>query len=205
MKHIAYLRDSKLYNVEIEQLNLEPVEYDEIFIDKANSKALNRPELSKCMEALHSEVTLHIQSADRIAMSAVQFRKHVLQILETGAFLHLHEERIILGLDEKTKPMLKMLECIADLENRIFTESMLEAKVLKRLNKIPKIKGRKPAYTDDEMLSFFSRYELGESTESIIKDLTITKSTLYRAFQKIRQRIWGKSGKSTDRIIPPAD
>lgn len=205
MQHIAYIRDSATHLVEIEQLKLKPVEYNEVFIDVVDSKALNRPELIECIKILNADTTLHVQSADRLARNSVQLARHVKAIMETGALIHFHEEDLILGFDDKTAPMLKMLNCVADLESRIFTEHMLESKARVVKTKIRKKPGRKPAYSEDEILEFYRRYENGEPITEIIKGLTITANSLYRMFSNIKKQIWGKAKKSTDRLLPPTE
>lgn len=188
MRQIAYLRDSKSYQIEVEQLKLDPVEYDEVYIDIANSRTYNRPEFEECLATLDSDAILHVQSADRLAHDAIHFRKSIQKILATGAQLKLHEENIIFKLDNDTDVMLRMLDCVADLESRIFTEFMLESKVIKRKKKT---KQSRFSYSEEEMMGFFQRHEAGESVTEIAKNLSITTSTLYRIISRIKKRTFG--------------
>jgi len=194
MQHIAYLRDSKTYPVEIEQLKAEPIEYSEIYIDVVNAKSLRRPELEKCIASLNADKRLHVQSADRLARSAIQLRGFVEAILETEASIHFHEEGFILTDDDETKTMLRMLECVADLDSRIFTETMLESKFIKKRSAVKKTKF---TYSEDEMILFYKRHENGESATDIASGLTIGTSSLYRIFKRIEEKI-----SSVDRIVP---
>lgn len=199
MQHIAYLRDSKDYPVEIEQLKVDPIEYSEIFIDTVNAKALKRPELEKCIATLNADKTLHVQSADRLARSPIQLRNFIKKILKTEAAIHFHEEDMFLRKNIETELMLRMLDCVADLDSKIFTETMLESKFVK---KQARRKSTRFTYTEDEMVSFYQRHEAGESVADIASTLVISTSALYRIFAKVKRQLWGKEGKSHDRPIP---
>lgn len=194
MQHIAYLRDSKDYPVEIEQLKTDPIEYFEIFIDTVNAKSLRRPELELCIATLNVNKTLHVQSADRLARGSIQLRKFINQILKTEASIHFHDEGLILSDNDETKSMLKMLECVADLDSRIFTETMLESKFIKKHSAV---KRTRFTYSEDEMISFYKRYKDGEPAADIASTLTISISALYRIFKRVE-----KLKAITDRPIP---
>lgn len=176
---VGYLRVSALDQKELRQL--EGVEIDKRFTDKASGKDMHRPQLQQLMEYVREGDTVVCHAMDRLARNLDDLRKIVLGLTERG--VHVRFEKENLTFTGEDSPMshllLSVMGAFAQFERDLIRERQREGIALAKLRAGAYV-GRKHSLTPAQAKDLCRRVALGESKTKLAEELRISRQTLYR-------------------------
>ena len=130
---VGYLRVSALDQKELRQL--EGIELDKRFTDKASGKEMHRPQLQQLMEYVREGDTVVCHAMDRLARNLDDLRKIVLGLTERG--VHVRFEKENLTFTGEDSPMshllLSVMGAFAQFERDLIRERQREGIALAKL------------------------------------------------------------------------
>jgi DNA invertase Pin-like site-specific DNA recombinase len=177
-QQVGYLRVST--QEQNTQRQLDGVELDKRFEDKASGKDTKRPELERCLSHLREGDVLHVHSMDRLARSLDDLRKLVKDLNARGVVVRFHKENITFTGDDSPMAnlLLSMLGAVGEFERTIIRERQREGIVKAKERGV--YKGRKPALTPEQVSRLQSRATSGESKALLARDFKISRETVYQ-------------------------
>ena len=159
---------------------LDGVELDKVFTDKASGKDTNRPELARALDYVRDGDTLVVHSMDRLARSLVDLRRTVDELTQRGVRVRFVKENLTFSSDESDPCavlMLSVMGAVAEFERSMILERQREGIALAKA--AGKYKGRKAALTDDQADELRARLVAGESVTSLAKEFGVSRQTVY--------------------------
>lgn len=180
MAQVGYIRVSSTdQNVERQ---LQGVELDKSFTDKASGKNTDRPGWQACREYLREGDTLHVHSIDRLGRSMSDLLRIVDELTGKGISIHFHKENLVFsagGADPMQKLQFSMLAAFAEFERALIRERQREGIELAKA--AGKYKGRKPVANAELRARIDGMLESGKSKAEVAAELGISRTTLYKA------------------------
>ncbi|MBE7635246.1 recombinase family protein [Sneathiella sp. P13V-1] len=181
---IGYARTSTLEQeaglaaqiAELEALGVERIYKEQV---SATSK---RPELQSALDYLRDGDTLVVTKLDRLARSV----KHLGEIVEVIESQEAHLRILNLGIDTSDptgKLVLNLLGSVAQFEREMMLERQREG--IAKAQAEGKYKGR-PAMIDKEQI--IQRHSTGESPTAIARDMGISRTAIYRALGRVKDK-----------------
>ncbi|MGK2903148.1 MAG: recombinase family protein [Mycobacterium sp.] len=158
---------------------LDEVEVDKTFSDKASGKDTQRPQLVACLEYVREGDTLVVHSMDRLARNLEDLRRLVRELTCQGVKVEFVKESLIFAGDDSPMNtlLLSMLGAVAEFERSMILERQREGIALAKA--AGKYRGRKAALTDGQADELRARLAAGESVTSLAKDFGISRQTVY--------------------------
>ena len=177
-KNIGYKRVSSYDQNEARQL--QGIELDKMFIDKASAKDTNRPELFKLLEYLRDGDTLHVHSMDRLARNLYDLLKIVNELTDRNISIKFYKESLTFTgeADSMSKLLLQVMGAFAEFERSLIKERQREGIELAKHRGT--YKGRKKNLTADQIQELKTDIENGESKAKTAKKYGVSRETLYR-------------------------
>ncbi len=176
---VGYLRVSALDQKELRQL--EGVDLDKRFTDKASGKDMHRPQLQQLMEYVREGDTVICHAMDRLARNLDDLRKIVLGLTERG--VHVRFEKENLTFTGEDSPMshllLSVMGAFAQFERDLIRERQREGIALAKVREGAYV-GRKHSLSPAQAKELCRRVALGESKTKLAEELSISRQTLYR-------------------------
>ena len=175
---IGYIRVSTTEQNTIRQeVLLQELDVDEIFIDKASGKNTDRPELKRLLEYIRQGDTVIVESISR-------FARNTKDLLELVELLRLKQVEFISkkeAIDTSTptgKFMLTIFGAVAELEREYILQRQQEG--IDIAKKQGKYKGRKPI-EHPEFDNIVAKWRAGGITAvEAMRKLNMKPSTFYR-------------------------
>lgn len=176
-QRIGYQRVSTIDQNAARQL--DGVELDKVFTDKASGKDANRPELARALDYLREGDTLVVHSMDRLARNLEDLRWIVRELTGRGIRIEfVNESLTFTGEDSAMSTLLlSMLGAVAEFERSMILERQREGIALAKA--AGKYKGRKPALTDDQASELRTRLAGGESVSGLARQYGISRQSVY--------------------------
>lgn len=158
---------------------LDGVELDKMFSDKASGKDTLRPQLAACLEYVREGDTLVVHSMDRLARNLEDLRRLVRELTHQGIKVEFVKENLIFAGDDSPMNtlLLSMLGAVAEFERSMILERQREGIALARA--AGKYRGRKAALTHGQADDLRARLAAGESVTLLAKDFGISRQTVY--------------------------
>ena len=180
---VSYLRvSSKDQSIARQREALAHLGIRKEFVDEISARSrADRPGLAACLEYLRDGDELHVASIDRLARSLIDLKELVTELTNQGVTVVFHKEglRFAAETDDPTANlMLGVLGSFAEFERAIIRERQAEGIALAK--KAGKYTGRPKALTDKQVADARRRIAGGESKTLVAKDLSVSRSTLYR-------------------------
>ena len=181
---IGYIRISTIdQNTAQQELLMEQLRVDEVYIDRMSGKNINRPELQKMMEYVRKGDTVIVESISRFARNTRDLLELVEKLTVKGVEFVSKKEAI-----DTTTPtgkfMLTVFGAVAELEREYILQRQREGIAIAKANGV--YKGRKPIQPP-EFESVMARWHDGRLTAAeAMRKLGMSKSTFYRRSQKIK-------------------
>lgn len=176
---VGYLRVSSLDQKELRQL--EGIQLDKRFVDKASGKDLQRPELEQLTGYVREGDIVICHSMDRLARNLDDLRKVVLGFTNRG--IHVRFEKENLTFTGEDSPMsqllLSVMGAFAQFERDLIRERQREGIALAKL-RVGAYVGRKPCLTAAQAMELRRRVAAGEQKTALAEELGISRQTLYR-------------------------
>lgn len=164
---------------------LENIELDKIYIDKASGKDVNRPELQELIGYVRDGDTVVVHSMDRLARNLDDLRKLVYQLTGKQVKVQFLKENLIFSGEDSAMStlLLSIMGAFAEFERTLIRERQLEGIALAK--KRGAYRGRKKSLSEEEVENLKSRVATGERKSSIARDFGISRETLYQYLKPI--------------------
>lgn len=158
---------------------LDGVELDKVFSDKASGKDTQRPQLAACLEYIREGDTLVVHSMDRLARNLEDLRRIVRELTGQGIKVQFMKENLTFAGEDSPMNtlLLSMLGAVAEFERSMILERQREGIALAKA--AGKYKGRKAALTAAEADELRARLAVGESVTALARDFGISRQTVY--------------------------
>ena len=175
---IGYIRISTTdQNTARQELLMEQLGVDEVYIDRMSGKNTNRPELQKMMEYVRRGDTVIVESISRFARNTRDLLELAEQLSSKGVEFVSKKEAI----DTTTptgKCMLTVFGAVAELEREYILQRQREGIAIAKANGV--YKGRKPIQPPDfeKVMARWQRREI--TAAEAMRQMGMSKSTFYR-------------------------
>jgi len=179
-KHnVAYIRVSSVDQNTDRQL--DGLDFDRKFIEKASAKDTERPELQACMSHLRAGDMLHVHSIDRLARNLFDLQGIVKTLTGQGVSIWFHKENLTFtGEDNPMQElMLHMMGAFAQFERSLIRERQKEG--IAAAKKAGKQIGAKRKLSDEQVEEIKARVAAGAEKKALAKEYGISRQTLYSA------------------------
>ena len=175
---IGYIRVStQEQNTMRQEVLMEALGVDEVYIDRMSGKNTNRPELQKMMEYVRRGDTVIVESISRFARNTRDLLELVEQLTAKGVEFVSKKEAI-----DTTTPtgkfMLTVFGAVAELEREYILQRQREGIAIAK--ELGKYKGRKPI-SSPEFEQVIGKWRSGAITAAeAMRTLHMSKTTFYR-------------------------
>lgn len=177
---VGYIRVSTTNQNTIRQeVLMEELGVEKIFIDKTSGKNTDRPALDQMLEFIREGDTLIVESYSRLARSSADLLKIVERLnARKVSFISIKE-----NIDTTTpqgRLMLTLFAGIYEFERECMLDRQREGIEIAKAK--GKYKGRKPLQIDEKKFSkVYSAWKAGETTATAaMREMGIKKTTFYR-------------------------
>jgi DNA invertase Pin-like site-specific DNA recombinase len=176
-KRIGYVRVSTLDQNESRQL--EGVQLDKRFVDKASGKDTKRPQLQAALDYVREGDVLVVHSMDRLARNLDDLRKIVMELTRRGVVVEFVKEHLTFTTEDNamSKLLLSVMGAFAEFERSLIRERQREGITLAK--KAGVYKGRKPSLTPERITQLRARVDSGEKKAALAREFGISRETLY--------------------------
>ncbi len=175
---VGYVRVSTFEQNESRQL--EGLQLDRVFLDKASGKNSQRPQLEALMKYVRDGDMVICHSMDRLGRNLVDLRKTVTELTFRKIGIRFVKENLILTGDDSPMAtlLLNMMGSFAEFEVAWSRERQREGIELAKRAGI--YKGRKRLLTPDRAAELGRRLGEGESKASLAREFGLDRTTVYR-------------------------
>lgn len=180
---IGYIRISTTdQNIARQELLMEQLGVDEVYIDRMSGKNTNRPELQKMMEYVRRGDTVIVESISRFARNT----RDLLELVEKLSAKGVEFVSKKAAIDTTTptgKFMLTVFGAVAELEREYILQRQREGIAIAKDNGV--YKGRKPIQPP-ELEKVMVKWRRGEITAAeAMRQLGMGRSTFYRKVKRL--------------------
>ncbi len=177
-ERIGYIRVST-FDQNIDR-QLEGVELDKVFIDKASGKDRHREQLQALIDYARDGDQVFVHSMDRLARNLEDLKSLVKDFTDQNIKVHFLKEGLTFTGDDSpvSNLMLSIMGAVAEFERSLIKERQREG--IAQAKKKGLYKGRKKALSQDQIALLLQRVESGEAKTHIAEDLGISRETLYK-------------------------
>ena len=163
---------------------LENIQVDRIFTDKASGRDTNRPQLENLMEFVREGDTVVVHSMDRLARNLDNLRKIVQTLTKRGVKIEFIKENLNFTGDDSPMAnlMLSVMGAFAEFERALIRERQREGIYLAKQRGA--YRGRKKALSHDQVTDLRKRAQKGEQKSKIAREYGISRETLYQYLRK---------------------
>ena len=179
-QNIGYIRVSTIIQNTARQL--DGVDLDRIFEEKASGKDAKRPQLQECIKYARGGDTVHVHSIDRLARNLSDLEQIVRTFNEKGVTIHFHKENLVFtGEDDNPTQTLyfQIIGAVAQFERSLIKERQREGIALAKRKGVHC--GRKATLTDGQVEEIRARVDAGEAKKALAQEYGISRQTLYNA------------------------
>jgi DNA invertase Pin-like site-specific DNA recombinase len=177
---IGYIRVSSLdQNTERQ---LDGVQLDQVFTDKASGKDTDRPQLQAAIKHARAGDTFVIHSMDRLARNSEDMQRIVRELKAKGVTVHFVKEKLTFtaGTDNAMDElMFSMLAAFAQFERSLIRERQREGIAVAKA-KGDVYLGRKPALNAEQVADLQAKAATGAKKTALAKEFGISRETLYQ-------------------------
>ena len=177
-QRIGYVRVSSLDQHPDRQL--EQVQVDRVFTDKASGKDIDRPALEALLAFVRDRDTVVVHSMDRLARNLDDLRRIVQGLTQRGVRIEFVKEGLTFTGEDAPMAtlMLSILGAFAEFERALIRERQREGIALARQRGA--YRGRKKSLSPDQMDELRRRVADGEAKAPLAREFGISRETLYQ-------------------------
>ena len=159
---------------------LQQVNVNKIFIDKASGKDTQRPELEALLSFVREGDTVVVHSMDRLARNLDDLRRIVQKLTKSGVRIEFVKESLSFTGEDSPMAnlMLSVMGAFAEFERALIRERQREGIVLAKQRGA--YRGRKKALSPEVATSLKARVAAGEQKSKLARELGIRRETLYQ-------------------------
>lgn len=177
-QHVGYIRVSTVDQNTARQL--DGVQLDRVFEDRASGKNTDRPGLSECLKYVRQGDTLHVHAMDRLARNLRDLRGVVDDLTARGVTVRFEKEALEFspgGASPMSQLLLSMLGAVAEFERSMILERQKEG--IAKAKKKGVYKGRKPSLDEEKQVILRSKIAAGVPKAKIARELGVSRATIY--------------------------
>lgn len=174
---MGYIRVSSVdQNIERQ---LEGVQVDKRFTDKASGKDTKRPQLQAALEYLREGDVLVVHSMDRLARNLDDLRRIVSDLTTRGVVIEFVKEQLTFTSEDNalSKLLLSVMGAFAEFERSLLKERQREGIAIAKAAGV--YKGRKRTLTPERARELRVRIKAGEKKAAVAREFGISRETLY--------------------------
>ncbi|MBK1621365.1 transposase [Lamprobacter modestohalophilus] len=177
-QRVGYIRVSSFDQNPERQL--EGVQLDRVFTDKASGKDTRRPALEQLLAFVRDGDVLVVHSMDRLARNLDDLRRLVSELTGRGIRIEFMKEGLTFTGEDSpmAKLLLSVMGAFGEFERALIRERQREGIAIAR--KKGKYKGRKPVLTAEKVQDLKERVAAGEKKAVIAREFGISRETLYQ-------------------------
>ena len=174
---IGYVRVSTLEQNEARQL--EGVDIERVFTDKASGKDIKRPQLEALLEFVREGDTVVCHSMDRMARNLDDLRRIVLGLTQRGVHVQFIKESLTFTGEDSPMAnlLLSVMGAFAQFERELIKERQREGIAIAK--KAGVYRGRKPSLTIAQADELRRRVLAGEKRTALARAFGISRDTVY--------------------------
>lgn len=177
-QRIGYIRVSS--HEQNPERQLDNVQVDRQFIDKASGKDIQRPQLDAMLSFAREGDTVVVHSMDRLARNLDDLRRLVQSLTKRGIRIEFVKES--LSFTGEDSPManllLSVMGAFAEFERALIRERQREGVALAKARGA--YRGRRKALNDVQEADLRRRAGEGEPKASLAREFKISRETLYQ-------------------------
>ena len=175
---IGYVRVSTFDQNESRQL--EGVEIDRVFMDKASGKDVNRPQLELMMSFVRMGDTVICHSMDRLGRNLDDLRKMVLGLTARGVHVRFVKESLTFTGEDSPMAnlLLSVMGAFAQFERELIRERQREG--IELAKRAGAYKGRKHSLSMEKAAELRLRLGKGENKSALAREFGVDRTTVYR-------------------------
>ena len=177
-QRIGYIRVSSFDQNTDRQL--ENINVNKVFTDKASGKDIHRPELMALMEFIREGDTLVIHSMDRLARNLDDLRGIVSRLTQKGVTIEFVKEHLTFTneVTPMSNLMLSVMGAFAEFERALIKERQREGIAIAKLKGA--YKGRKKSLSPEQIDELKNCLVQGEKKAQVARKYGISRETLYQ-------------------------
>ena len=159
---------------------LDGIELDRVFTDKASGKDVKRPQLQAALEYLRDGDTLFVHSLDRLARNAEDLLRIVRELTERKVAVEFVKNKMTFSgntADPMARLMLTMLAGFATFERDLIRERQREGITLAKARGA--YKGRRKALKPEEAVQLREMANAGMPRAELARTYGISRETVY--------------------------
>jgi DNA invertase Pin-like site-specific DNA recombinase len=177
-QRIGYVRVSSFDQNPERQL--DQVQVDKLFTDKASGKDTQRPQLDALLSFAREGDTVVVHSMDRLARNLDDLRRLVQTLTKRGIRIEFVKE--CLSFTGEDSPManllLSVMGAFAEFERALIGERQREGIALAKQRSA--YRGRRKALVNDQVVELRRRAGSGETKAALAREFGISRETLYQ-------------------------
>jgi DNA invertase Pin-like site-specific DNA recombinase len=177
-QRIGYVRVSSFDQNPERQL--EQVQVDRIFTDKASGKDTQRPELDSLLTFVRDGDTVVVHSMDRLARNLDDLRSLVQQLAARGVRVEFVKESLTFTGEDSPMAnlMLSVMGAFAEFERALIRERQKEGIALAKQRGV--YRGRKNSLSAEQVIELRARAAAGEPKAALARELGVSRETVYQ-------------------------
>ena len=177
-QRIGYIRVSSLDQNTVRQL--EGIQLDRVFTDKASGKDTTRPKLDEMIAFVRDGDTVIVHSMDRLARNLDDLRRLVRELTAKGVRVQFVKEQLTFTGDDTAMAnlLLSVMGAFAEFERALIGERQREGIALAK--KRGAYRGRKRSLSPDQVSELRRRAGDGEGKAVLAREFGISRETVYQ-------------------------
>ena len=186
-QRVGYVRVSSLDQNENRQL--EGIELDRTFLDKASGKDVKRPQLTAMLAFVREGDAVVCHSMDRLGRNLDDLRKLVLGLTERGVQVQFLKENLTFTGEDSPMAnlLLSVMGAFAQFERELIRERQKEGIALAK--RAGAYKGRKRSLTVERAGELSRRLAAGEGKAALAREFGVNRATIYRYMGREGKRV----------------
>lgn len=179
---IGYVRVSS-YDQNPER-QLEAVDLDKVFVDKASGKDVHRPELDSLLSFVREGDTVVVHSMDRLARNLDDLRRIVQSLTKRKVRIEFVKESLTFTGEDSpmSNLMLSVMGAFAEFERALIRERQREGIALAKQRGA--YRGRKKTLSANQVEELCRRAADGEKKTKLAREFGISRETLYQYLRR---------------------
>ena len=180
VQRVGYIRVSTLDQSTERQL--DGIEVDCVFTDKASGKDIKRPQLQAALSYVREGDTLVVHSLDRLARNAEDLLRTVRELTEKGITVEFVKNRLTFaagGSDPMSTLMLTMLAAFASFERDLIRERQREGIALAKARGVYS-KPRRKKLTPEDATELVASAHSGMPKAELARAYGVSRETVYQ-------------------------
>ena len=177
-QRIGYVRVSSFDQNPERQL--EHIQVDKVFSDKASGKDTQRPELERLLAFVREGDTVVVHSMDRLARNLDDLRRLVQKLTRRSVRIEFVKECLTFTGEDSPMAnlMLSVMGAFAEFERALIRERQREGIALAKQRGA--YRGRKKALAPEQVAQLRRRAAAGEKKAQLAREFGISRETVYQ-------------------------